>query len=317
MKTQNRWIVLRWFFKYLSPLIRIFEKIFINKYTRINCENQPVFIIGAPRTGSTVLYEILTNYLDVSYINNLSYLARNNFFVGLLLSKFLFKDKPHNFFESIHGNTFSGGLNAPHECGQFWNQCIPVGIDYISEEMAGQFDCAYIKKTIIAISNRFGKPVLFKNLNAGMRIALITKLFPQSKFIFIKRDPVYTAQSILLGRKKVFENPSEWWSVKPPNYKELSKLPYIEQIVKQTYFIEKQIVLDLKKYSCPENVLTINYENLNNTSQVISKVERFIKNTNHKFSTKENFVSIKVRNTQKINDDEFNSIKYHVNEMDF
>lgn len=316
MKQPFSWNIIRWFFKYLSPLFLPVEKALISRYKKQNIAS-PVFIIGAPRTGSTILYEILTNYLDVSYINNFIFLTRNNYFTGFLLSKFFLKDMPHNYFKSKHGNTFSGGLNAPHECGQYWNLCIPVGIDFIGEEDVNKYNCGDIKKLTAAITNRFGRPLLFKNLNAGMRIALLTKLFPGCKFIFIKRDPLFTAQSILLGRKKVFGDANKWWSVKPQNYNELKKLPYIEQIVKQVYFIEKQISSDLKKFSAPEKVLNINYEQLTEVEEVTERINDFIFGSTIKGKISGELVKIDNKNLKKLNDEEFNALKIQVEKLDW
>ena len=81
----------------------------------------PVFIIGAPRTGSTFLYQSITNSLDVAYIDNLVELFYDSFCAGFFISKALYGNKPHNNFVSYHGNTRRlGGLHAPSECGAFW-----------------------------------------------------------------------------------------------------------------------------------------------------------------------------------------------------
>ena len=50
---------------------RPLEKYLINKHIQEEIKYPPVFIIGAPRTGSTILYEYITNYLDIAYINSI------------------------------------------------------------------------------------------------------------------------------------------------------------------------------------------------------------------------------------------------------
>ena len=39
--------------------------------TEEKLEYPPIFIIGAPRSGSTLLYQVLTDYFEVGYISNL------------------------------------------------------------------------------------------------------------------------------------------------------------------------------------------------------------------------------------------------------
>ena len=53
------------FFSLISPVINIWEKKYLNLYGNQKLKHQPIFIIGAPRTGSTIFYQTLTNQLNV------------------------------------------------------------------------------------------------------------------------------------------------------------------------------------------------------------------------------------------------------------
>ena len=77
-----KWSTLRRVLKYSRPIISIFESLKIKKYATKEPEYQPVFIIGSPRSGSTILYQLITNYLDVLYVDNLINLSRGNLFFG-------------------------------------------------------------------------------------------------------------------------------------------------------------------------------------------------------------------------------------------
>ena len=70
------------FFSLISPLIKIWEKKYFNLYGNQKLKHQPIFIIGAPRTGSTIFYQTLTNQLNVLYINNFICLLNKNLFFG-------------------------------------------------------------------------------------------------------------------------------------------------------------------------------------------------------------------------------------------
>ena len=175
------------FFSLVSPLIKVWEDKQIKKYASMPLKHQPVFIIGAPRTGSTILYQTITNQLDVLYIDNLVCHFYRNIFFGFWLSNKLFKQKAHNCFKSNHGNTSSCGLHAPSECGGFWYRWLPndrhfIDYDDITDEMVEQ-----IREEITAVINYFDKPLVFKNLNAGQRLRLLQRCFPEAKFIFTKR----------------------------------------------------------------------------------------------------------------------------------
>ena len=68
---------------FFSPIIALWEKPKAAEYANKPLMHQPVFIIGAPRTGSTILYQGLTNYIDVLYIDNLTSRLYKNFFFGI------------------------------------------------------------------------------------------------------------------------------------------------------------------------------------------------------------------------------------------
>lgn len=248
-------------FLLLSPLFTSFQKLKINSKNKNNLKHQPIFIIGAPRTGSTVLYQSLTNQADVLYVDNLVCLFFRNFFFGFWLSNKLFKQKAHDCFKSRHGNTKDCGWRAPSECGGFWYRWLPTDRHFVDHDEVSQSAIEQIRSEITASSNYFNKPIVFKNLNAGQRLRLLAQAFPEAKFIFVRRDPLYTAQSILQAKRKVKVPDKQFWSIMPPNVEELKQLDWSEQIVKQIYYLEKQIAEDLQLFP-KENVYEVNYTDL-------------------------------------------------------
>lgn len=296
----------------LSKLISYWEKENIEKYSRIPLKHQPVFIIGAPRTGSTILYQILTNQLDVIFVNNLTCILHKNFFYGFWLSNKLFKQKPHNNFKSFQGDTSKFGLRSPSECGAYWYRWLSKDhhfIDYpeINDEMVNQ-----IRDEITAVINYFNKPIVFKNLNAGQRIRLLSKCFPNAKFIFIKRDPLYTAQSIIISKKKLGMKSDEFWSIMPKNVNQLKKLSSAKQIVQQIFFIEKQINEDQKLVK-KENFWIIQYEEMTN-SKFINRAKDFIGVPYRKNAVK---YKVNIRNKIKLNAKEIESLSCEIKKMDW
>jgi hypothetical protein len=264
--------------KLLKPLLDQYEKPLLNKYSsKTNFSDlHPVFIIGPPRTGSTILYQILSNSLDLLYIDNLMDGFHRNLFVGAKLSNFFFNNKPHRCYKSWHGDTFRCGLHAPSECGRFWYQWIPDRKHYVGREELSPQKIEEIKNIIYALINKFGKPFLLKNLMNSLRLEMIKQIAPQAKIIFIKRNPLDTALSILRARKETQTPKNELWSVNPKNYKELVKLDEHEMVVKQIYYIEKQIYHDQKLFP-KGNFLTVHYEHLcDNTVEEVNKIKNFI-----------------------------------------
>jgi hypothetical protein len=92
-------------------------------------------------------------------------------------------------------------------------------------------------------------------------LRLLKKCFPDARFIYIKRDPLYVTQSILKAKRRIGLKDSNFWSIMPPNIEKLRNLDGYEQVVKQIYYLQKQIEKDLHLF--PEkNILTLDYKYL-------------------------------------------------------
>lgn len=224
--------------------------------------NQPIFIIGAPRTGSTILYQALTNCFEVSYVDNLACAWHRNLRFGLWLSQKKYGNQPHGNFKADHGNTQRFGAHAPSECGQFWYRWLPKNRHFIDHHEVTEKMVSEIRSEVLGASNYLQRPLLFKNLNAGQRLRLIIKAFPSAKIIFVRRDPRFVIRSILRARKKVGTPNNRLWSILPPNYEELLSLSEGDMCAAQVFFLEKQIEDDLALFP-KENIKEVHYQNLN------------------------------------------------------
>jgi LPS sulfotransferase NodH len=277
---------------------------------KFSSDYSPVFIVGSPRTGSTILFEKLTNELDILYPNNLSWKFYKNFFFSFLLSKKLYKNKAHNCFDSDHGGTLGCGWNAPSECGTFWRKWIDIDTKnfYDANDLSNK-QKEEIKKDILNVINYFNKPILFKNLVTGQMMRLLLDIFPDAKFIFVKRDMLLTAQSILKAKRKNAMKDNQYWSIKPKNYQELKQVknPY-EQIIKQIYYIEKQIIEDSKLVK-KDNFLLVNYENL---KEDLVKAKEFIGVENRNdYKNHEIYISNKI----SLKDEEIKKFKSEIDKL--
>ncbi len=262
--------------KYSKYIIQLLEHSKINYYGEMDPYAQPVFIIGAPRTGSTILYQLITNKLSVLYPDNLVNLFRRNFYFGFLLSQKYFQNQPHNCFASDYGNTAKFGLHAPSECGGFWYRWLPTNKHYIKKGELNSNSIDQIKNNIFSVINRFNGTLVIKNLSLGQRMALISEIAPNAKFLIIKRDPLFVAQSLYIGRQRKGIKNNEIWSIVPLDGHSLRKLNIHEHIVKQIFYLEKQIFQD--KVLFPEkNILELTYERFfADYDKIIKGIQKFI-----------------------------------------
>ena len=181
-----------------------------------------IYIVGAPRSGTTLLSQIISRYLPVGFINNLIARFWMKPSVGIRLSEVLLgSDARHEIsFQSRFGTTKK--IQEPHEFGYFWRYWLKLDqapTHKLSPDLLASLDKeglkAALEKEMLA---SFQMPVVFKNVICGLQAAFLTKIHPSSLFIHISRDPFITAASILKSRHERFGSYDTWWSLKPSTW---------------------------------------------------------------------------------------------------
>lgn len=217
-----------------------------------------IFIIGPPRSGSTLLFQLLVSAFDVGYFTN----AHARWYGGISYYERFFRPlgkKETVDFSSEHGRT--KGKLGPNECGQYWYQFFPRSPHFVDDEVEQSVDVEGLRNSLYRIRKAYGKPLVVKNLNCSLRLKVFSKVVPDALFIITHREIAETAHSILEGRKKSNGNYNEWWSVEPSNVKELRGMSPVEQVVSQY----RQIYVDIeeaKKAFREEQFYSINYKNV-------------------------------------------------------
>ena len=223
----------------------------INKYP-------PVFIIGAPRSGSTLLYKVLTEKFNLSYISNFTAIFYK---IPILSSwaarKFAIKASVGHYNFS-YGNI--KGIGSPSECGKFWYRWFPKGKHvYVPPAQTSDKILQELRNEIGGTSYISKAPMIFKNLYNSMRIAPILEAIPEACFIVCRRKLTENALSILQSRINNLNDKNKWWSLPPKEVDTLLKRNYSEQVVGQVYYIYKQIEEDKKRFG-ETRFLEISYE---------------------------------------------------------
>ena len=241
----------------LIPLERFISRRFgelgINKYP-------PVFIIGAPRSGTTLLYKVLIEKLNLGYISNLSARFYPVPSVSTWLLKKLTNISHKKGYEFKYG--LMPGFGSPSEFGEFWYQWFPKGKNvYVAPLQTPINHLKQLRLAIGGLSFIYKGSVIFKNVYNSMRIAPICEAMHNARFLVCKRDYKETALSILNARKKITPDHRRWWSLPPKEIDSLIQLDYAEQIAGQIYYTYHQIDIDMLRYG-KDKFLEINYEEL-------------------------------------------------------
>ena len=220
----------------------------------------PIFVVGAPRSGSTLLYQLLADRFDVGYLANGH--ARHPGAPSLVeRRRGLIRRRPAELgdYQSAFGGT-AGDL-GPSECGPFWYRFFPRRPHYVSADDFPTTSRRQLRAAVGAFVEACGRPVVYKNLVNTARMEAIAAALPEALFLAIHRDLADNARSILDARMGVTGAYEGWWSVEPPEIERLRELPPHEQAVEQVRTLDA-LVARVEASIGNGRVLHLSYEDL-------------------------------------------------------
>lgn len=219
----------------------------------VDIEQLPIlYIVGVPRSGTTLLSQILSRYLPVGYINNLTARFWLRPSVGIRLSNALLGPEARKLikFDSSFGVT--SGIAGPHEFGYFWRHWLQLDAapsHHLSARELAHADRQGLKRALeTEILSEFGGPVVFKNVICGFHAAFLASIHPASLFVHIRRDRYTTAASILRSRLARYGSYGNWWSLKPSTFGALAAIPDpVDQVAGQVTDCAREIESELSR----------------------------------------------------------------------
>ncbi len=252
-------------------------------------DNPPVFIIGAPRSGTTLALQALLNRWRFAYVPNLAARLPHapvvaTWLAGLPLLGNGAPTSDHKVVDRDAGAAFASNLGrttgvwGPHEAGPFWNRWLPrTPHAFVDPGATPEFVLSAMRREVAALSQLFKAPYLNKNVVNSMRIAPLSEAFPNAAFIRVQRDPLDAARSILRAREQARGDRSLWWSVEPPEIDTIRRLEPCAQVVDQVYFVESRIEADRQSLGA-ERFHKLGYAELcDDPSAALDGVELFLR----------------------------------------
>lgn len=220
-------------------------------------EQKPLLVIGAPRSGSTLLYQLLTQRFDVTYLGN-----RHCAFFGApsLVERLGGRNaRPPADYVSRHGRT--SGAWGPSECGPFWYRFFRKSPQYVALSDAKPSDLTNLRSALRALGNAGERPLVFKNLLCALRLEPIAEAIPEARFVVIRRDAFDNARSILVSRLRANGEAQSWWSAEPPGWEQLRELDPAEQALGQIDAIHS-VIDDARERFGDSRFCDVEYERL-------------------------------------------------------
>lgn len=254
---------------------------------------QPIFIMGVQRSGTSILYKILTatqlfNQVTAYHLIKYPEILHNHISNKEQNVK---KDLADYFKQHSQPDRGIDSLNItpdfPEEYGFLLGQkteqtrLTPKNLPIFVE---------LCKKIQFISDNK--KPLLLKNPWDFSNFLYIKKVFPTAKFIFIHRNPLKTLNSQIKAMRLLLQNKSTYMAMLSPQYNQLfnhkihlycyrllyssytpiRSLQVVKRIIKDTnYFLDNINKLDKTDY------ISITYENLCQQPElVITDIIKFL-----------------------------------------
>ncbi|TDR16322.1 sulfotransferase family protein [Marinicella litoralis] len=236
---------------------------------------QPIFILSAPRSGSTLLFEQLIQQDHMWSIGNESHVVFSQF--------------PHLRF--ANGEQDSSSLNATHADART-NRLIKACFLFMLQNKQNQ---RYIDPKLTGLPKA---PIFIeKTPRNALNIPFILKIFPDARFIYLQRDPRQTIASLIeawhlgikTGRFATYPNLPGWhlpaWCfLLPAGWRQMIGKSIAEIACFQWQQSNQTIEYELAKLD-PNRTHRLDYYDLiNNSHTTLCKVIKFI-NPNHDIST--------------------------------
>ncbi len=224
---------------------RVLERLERSIDTRDRPKFPPVFIIGAPRSGTTLTMQHIVRNVRCGYFTNFSMRAFSHI------------RRPIPYTTSIIARYFSGpmskgggatnsyghvaGAFEPTDGGPIWQYLfgqpfVPMAPGDLESEAQSR-----IRNLVAATESAFGAQFVNKMSVLSLRMRLLFEIFGPALFIWVRRPNIDVARSIYVARTTQPKY-RKWIGARPAECLYDETLPVEEQVARQVHFIEQNIV---------------------------------------------------------------------------
>jgi hypothetical protein len=179
----------------------------------------PIFFIGFPRSGTTIISEIIFTHNELAWVSNYNVKFKNLAFISIF--RRLFDNRFWRFIGQKKQNSKVSLLNkvlfTPAEGYPFWREVLPDHIDFSKDFL---MDFSLNNKEIIETSEVIdslvklqGKSRFSAKFTGPSRIKFLKTIFPDAIFVNITRSYIDTISSLMnIGFWEKKGMNQLWWS---------------------------------------------------------------------------------------------------------
>jgi hypothetical protein len=203
-----------------------------------------LFIVGLPRSGTTLVYQYVVHRLRVAYFTN----GVGSFHRAPCLATW-WQHRRHGEYRSDFASRYGKveGPLAPREAGAFWNRFFPVD-DRVPPDWLAPPRARLLRNTVACTQRAFGDaPFVNKNVKHLLRLGALARVFPSGHFLVVERDHEDVACSVLRARRELGVDARRWWSVLPRDHAALARLAPEERVAAQVRSLAAELDEELAR----------------------------------------------------------------------
>ena len=232
------------------------------------------FVIGPPRSGTTLVYELVIHRFRLAYISNMAHRLPRTPVAATWLGRPRIRDWRGDF-SSRYGHI--AGPFAPSEGGAVWNRWMPQP-GALDEGDVGPQACGEMRATINGVGRVLAAPFVSKNVMHSAHMRLLANVFPDAVFLRVRRRPADNARSILRAREAGGgpTGSDGWWSVKPRGWSDFASGDRVEQAAAQVVLLHRDIEANALRIGA-DRLLTVDYESVcADPPAALARIEAFL-----------------------------------------
>ncbi len=197
-----------------------------------NRTSEPLFIVGLPRSGTTLAYEVIIQAFHVAYFSKIySYTFGMPNLTTRLFSRLM--KNPHAHYRSKYGSI--PGLFSPAENHNFWMRWFPerptLG-HHVASTSLSKNDVSEINEILSSIGGIAERPFVFKDVYLSLSLEALLSSVNQGRILLITREHEAVAASVFKRRSEL-QGQLPWWSIRPPFSEDVLEKDLIEQVAFQ------------------------------------------------------------------------------------
>jgi len=233
---------------------RILEKVVRRGKTTDTSQYSPIFIVGLPRSGTTFFYQSIVDQFELGYLHN-----HFNYLYGYPTTpKPYDRIRKPDSYQSNYG--YVKGWNSPSEHFGIWRGLFGTPVSTGSVATANDLNPNEIIRTqnvIHSLQNLTSGSYIFKCLYLDLCISALAEIFPQSRFIYLRRDFDAVRDSMVKARSR--HATEDWWSVKVPGWENVAHRSLDEKVDFQLSSLRGILDEQINKLE-EKRVYTLNFE---------------------------------------------------------